>query len=163
MARLRIYQGLDSSCEQRTYVVRSRRSVLKLTPTHRAGAICAVPEHMGLKLRNVSPRCGRVCSVIVYSVRIGPPATKKFFLSAIDEGGPFAAQLNREHAFISTNPATVRIDNFEFQSNTSVPSERTADDKKGKIVSELPVRTKPPGCQRAAIRTGLLRNTNNLR
>jgi hypothetical protein len=43
-----------------------------------------------------------------------PPATKKSFLS-----------------LISANPATIRIDNFEFQSNTSGPSERTADDIKG--------------------------------
>jgi hypothetical protein len=39
---------------------------------------------------------------------------------------------------IPAKPATIRIDNFEFQSNAS---ERTANDIKGKIVSELPFLT----------------------
>jgi hypothetical protein len=53
-----------------------------------------------------------------------------------------------KNPFYQQLPRTIRIDNFEFQSNAS---ERTADDKlRQNIGSGLPVRTKPPGGGRYA-------------
>ncbi len=54
----------------------------------------ALLANVGLTRRNGRVRCEKVSRVIVNSVRIGPPQPKNSFLSAI-----------------STNPATIRIDN----------------------------------------------------
>jgi hypothetical protein len=63
-------------------------SNFRLNETTRAGLVLRLTQ------RNGSVRYETECSEIVYSVRIGPSQPKNSFLSAI-----------------STNPATIRIDN----------------------------------------------------
>src|SRR6266851_5786782 len=72
----------------------------------------------GLRQPHESIGCGTGCSIIVYSVRIGPPQPRNLFLSTT-----------------SANPATIRIDNFDF------PSGRRSKREIVSVVTRRPLRT----------------------